>query len=352
MNVKKLPSLNGLRAISIIIVIIHHVSIQYNIFDKALRIKYFGKVLWFLTDGQMGVNIFFVISGFLITTLLIAEELKTASINIRAFFIRRILRIFPAYYFMLLIYFIFQLLGYISISNVSWITAITYTKYFPLDSDWFTAHGWSLSIEEHFYLIWPFVFAAGKYKRNTIAIFILFLVPAIKVYFFYNPNKWIVDQSIFMRIDSIAIGCVFAIFKEEIIRLISKFWTPVFILSIIGLFLLSLPTDVFKRVHLNNLLDFFGNTHGPLANVLIALIMMYSVFGPKNLWFKFLNNPFFEYLGILSYSLYLWQQLFLHKTDQVFNQMPLNFLLIFMMANFSYYIVEKPFLKLKSKISQ
>ena len=79
-----------------------------------------------LADGNFGVNVFFVISGFLITTLLIAEENKTGAISLKNFYLRRIFRIFPAYYFVLLVYFILQSLSIMSFTSQSWLSSIFY----------------------------------------------------------------------------------------------------------------------------------------------------------------------------------------------------------------------------------
>ena len=108
---KKLPSLNGLRAISIFLVLFDHLQIKYYIFSETLP-KYFLPIRYFLEDGHLGVNVFFVISGFLITTLLLKEEQKNKTVSLKKFYIRRTLRIFPAYYTLLLVYFILQCLLY------------------------------------------------------------------------------------------------------------------------------------------------------------------------------------------------------------------------------------------------
>ncbi|HVG40283.1 MAG TPA: acyltransferase, partial [Chitinophagaceae bacterium] len=112
---KLLPSINGLRAISILLVIISHVAVYYQ-------------ADWFI--GQFGVNVFFILSGYLITRLLLVEEESKGTINLKKFYVRRTLRIFPAYYFMLLVYFILQVAGIIYLNSFAWLTALTYTKYF------------------------------------------------------------------------------------------------------------------------------------------------------------------------------------------------------------------------------
>lgn len=344
---KKLPSLNGLRAISIIIVIISHFEYKHyfafhNIFSP--------NSLALLSDGQFGVNVFFVISGFIITSLLLAEE-KKHPVNLKNFYIRRSLRIFPAYFFLLFVYYLLELSGIIEIPRTSWITSLTYTKDFFIGEDWYTGHFWSLSMEEHFYLFWPFLFL---YKRTrSISPWVLIAIPVIfrfPVSYFYPNRLSIHDLNIVMRIDSIAIGCLFAIHKDRILSRIQSRWNTIVFVSVIVLMSLAyiqhnLPNNHFV-VTIHNVL---GTPHGVIANFAIAFIMFYSVFGPKNWWYSFLNTKAMNFIGVLSYSLYLWQELFIYDTQLFINKLPFNLIFLFGAALFSYYLVEKPFLKLKSK---
>jgi len=342
---KHLPSLNGLRAISVTIVILYHFirfSIDVNP-DIYLHFPIF--------DGQFGVNVFFVISGFLITSLLLKEEEDFGRISLKGFYTRRTLRIFPAYFFMLLVYWVLQLLGFLHIPHQSWLTSLTYTKYINYRIDWYTAHTWSLSIEENFYLLWPAIFLLGKKARENAAMFLIFIVPIIRTYLNANPVDWINDLSFFTRIDSIAMGCFFALNRQEIIDRLSLHWKKAFYLSLVILFLLPWVADWAKQSGWGFIFIALGVLHGSIANVLIAVVMMYSVFGPKGVWHKTLNSRVFNYVGVLSYSLYLWQQLYISQRSWWITHFPQNIILIFLTAMFSYYIIEKPFLKLKSRFS-
>ncbi|MEO7768297.1 MAG: acyltransferase [Ferruginibacter sp.] len=351
MNKQKYPSINGLRAMSITLVIIHHLSLQNNVFKNFSGVKWLRPFLLFITDGQMGVNVFFVISGFLITSLMLQEQVDTGSVSLKNFYIRRTLRIFPAYYFLLLVYFFIQLSGFIKIPNHSWLTAITYTKYFNWNSDWYTRHAWSLSIEEHFYILWPLVFIAGYQFRKRFAFALILIVPLIRSYIFFHPVTWINQLTIFTRIDAISMGCLFALFKNEIIKILSPYWTKIFWCAITTLFFLRYFPGIAHRFHFGFIFIPLGLTHGTIADILISLIMMYSVFGPKGIWFRILNWRVINYIGLLSYSIYLWQQLFISKTNYWINQVPGNIFLILLVATGSYYLIEKPFLNLKHKFS-
>jgi len=343
----KLPSLNGLRAISIILVIFHHIQIQYAVFDMP-----FNPLVRLLVDGQFGVNVFFVISGFLITALLLKEEYKFGRIALKQFFIRRMLRIFPAYYFLLLVYFCISHFSYISISTTSWLSAITFTKYFTKMEDWYTYHTWSLSVEEHFYLIWPFVFILGLKVRKIFA-FITLCIPIILRILVYNyPISWLNELTIFIRIDAISIGCLVALYQQEIIESVKYHWNILLWGSISIILLVPYANGLAKRMDIGSIFVPFGISNGLFANVCIAVIMVCSVFGPKQtMWFRFLNSTVMNSIGILSYSLYLWQQFFIVKTSYWINQFPQNIGLTIFAACFSYFIVEKPFLRLKSKFA-
>ncbi|MEO6721662.1 MAG: acyltransferase [Ferruginibacter sp.] len=345
----KYPSINGLRAISITLVVIHHLCLQNRIFKIFADTAWLKPLLSFLQDGQLGVNVFFVISGFLITSLMQQEEIKTNTVSLKDFYIRRTLRIFPAYYTLLLVYFVLQLLGYIHIPKESWLTAATYTKYFNWKLDWYTRHAWSLSIEEHFYILWPLIFLAGNKVRKIISISLIIIVPFVRLYEFFHPTSWLNELTIFTRIDAISIGCLFALFKDEIVKKMSPHWNKIFYFSVICIFVLRYLPVLAHKVHLGFIFIPLGVTHGTIANILIAFIMMYSVFKQRGAWFKILNWKFINYIGLLSYSIYLWQQFFIYKSDYWINQFPQNVFCMMVVAICSYNFIEKPFLKLKSK---
>ena len=352
MKAQKYASINGLRAISIFLVLTHHCILQYDVFKNFAGVWWLKPFIKLLNDGQLGVNVFFVISGFLITSLMLQEEVKTKTISLKNFYIRRTLRIFPAYYFLLIVYFIIQQAGYIHVSNTAWLTSVTYTKYFNWGADWYTRHAWSLSIEEHFYILWPLIFLAGNKIRKYFAFSLILSVPFLRLYRHYHLVNWINELTIFLRIDAIAMGCLFALFKDEIVEKLSRHWKKIFYFSATTLFFLRYFPMLANKVHLRFLFIPIGTTHGTIANILIATIMMYSVFGPRGIWFKMLNLKLIKYAGLLSYSIYLWQEIFLYKTAYWINQFPQNIILIFTVAMFSYHIIEKPFLRLKHKFQR
>jgi peptidoglycan/LPS O-acetylase OafA/YrhL len=347
---KFLPSINGLRAISILSVIMCHLVGMKFIAENYTGISWLEPLEKITYDHFIGVNVFFVISGFLITSLLLQEEWSTKTISLKNFFIRRTLRIFPAYYFLLIVYLVLQKVFHvIDIHDGSWLTAVTYTKYFNWQANWFTSHAWSLSIEEHFYLLWPLIFLRGDRFRKNAAVILILIVPVFRILMHVYQFGWLNEQTIFTRIDSIAIGCFFALHQEAILKKMSPYWRILFYGSIVMLFALPYLPALAAKMHLGFIFIPLGLTDGTLANIAIAIIMMYSVFGPRGIWYNFLNLRALNYIGLLSYSIYLWQQLFIYQSEHWYNQYPLNVFLIFAAALFSYYIVEKPFLKLKSR---
>jgi peptidoglycan/LPS O-acetylase OafA/YrhL len=342
---EKLPSLNGLRAVSIIIVLLFHLlryTFDVNL-DDVFRVPIF--------NGRFGVNVFFIISGFLITTLLLQEERKTGHISFRKFYIRRTLRIFPAYYFLLLVYLVLQLLNLIEISRAAWITSLTYTKYINYRIEFYTSHAWSLSVEENFYLFWPLIFKAGDKARKRFAALLIVLPIFVRLYINYYPLDWLDEQSVFVRIDAIAIGCLVALYKSEIIAMLESRWNDLFFYCVLLLFLIPWLDRLVENTFLEIIFVCFGVLTGIMANVLIAGILLYSVYGPKGGWYKLLNSKVFNYVGILSYSLYLWQQFFIDKREWWITQFPQNLGCIFLAAIFSHYVIERPFLRLKSKFA-
>ena len=329
---KKIPSLNGLRALSILCVLTSHVLSRNLGLDKA-------------PAGQLGVTIFFVISGFLITLLLLNEEQNNGKISLRNFYIRRVIRIFPVYYLYLGVCGILAIMHVFSFSLLSWISSLTYSKYF-FTTEWETAHFWSLSIEEYFYLAWPLVFKyLGRY-RKLFAMLIIVAVPLVRF------TTDIVPLHLFTRADGIMWGCLLAIYYEPVMQFLNKqkklYLTLPFIL-IMGCIGLKTVLNIFHWEIPEHFIEAFFGSFGTITIVSIAFIMVISINFENNAWFTILNLPFINYLGVLSYSLYIWQQMFFSTHLGWFSGFPQNLALIFIVANISYYGVEKPLLKLKDK---
>ena len=139
-----IPSLDGLRAISIGLVLLGHAT-RFGLGHSFLfRLA--------VAHAVLGVDVFFVISGYLITTLLLEEKIKFGTISLRLFYLRRALRILPAFLVFVGTLFVLSALGYIDIPSRLWIFVLTYTSNFT-PRVWDVGHLWSLSVEEHFYFL-------------------------------------------------------------------------------------------------------------------------------------------------------------------------------------------------------
>jgi len=336
-----IPSLNGLRALSILLVITCHANIRDHFIQS-------NSPFSFITDGLFGVNVFFVISGFLITTLLLKEEENNGRISIKKFYLRRALRILPAYYAVLLVYAILQWASVLRISPVSWITALTYTTLFHPEG-WETAHFWSLSTEEIFYLAWPFIFSMSRSARTIFSILVVLYFPVLRLV----HELWPSVEMGTLAGDAIMWGCMFALWHEPILKILNRMYSQcraVLFLPFLGIFLLRVADNIHSHTLIFRILhSFFGTTLGCVADFCIGLIILISIHFTRNLWFAFLNLKWINQIGVLSYSLYLWQQLFFSPKIGALSVFPLNILLMFMVAGLSYRFIEKPFLRLRSR---
>ena len=328
-----IPSLNGLRAISIFLVLSSHYQYRNLHWDPP-------------HGGQIGVNIFFVISGFLITTLLLKEESKYGSISLKKFYIRRSLRILPVYYLLLFSYLILQIAGILNLNSISWISSITYTRYFFEGVNWEVEHLWSLNTEEHFYLIWPIIFIYFKRYRQLFSIIVIITVAIIRL------RTGISILHFFTRADSIMFGCLFALNYTKLESIAKKPLSYLIVPTVLLILIDFVGKDIIPihnmglKICLSRML--FGEI-GSITNICIGLVIIILITCQNNIFFKLLNSAAFNYLGILSYSIYIWQQLFFSNNIGWLSSFPLNIILILIVATISYEFYEKRFLKLKER---
>jgi peptidoglycan/LPS O-acetylase OafA/YrhL len=165
------------------------------------------------------------------------------------------------------------------------------------------------------------------------------------------------DLSLFKRADALMIGCLLALYEEQLRMFVNRYKKTVFLSPFLIIVLIAfLNSDLLVRwnmdygLHLGAILVplGIGSSHGTITNLLIGLLILVSIEG-KGLWSSFLNIPIVNFVGVLSYSLYLWQQLFFSKNIGMFSYFPVNILCIVAMALFSYYFIERPFVSLKNK---
>ena len=162
----RIASLDGLRAISIGLGLLGHLA-GTRFFPLTSAAGDFFAL------AETGVLIFFIISGFLITTLLLHELDNSGRINLLKFYFRRTLRIFPPYYFLIAVLLVLRFLGYISLSNYDVLHAFTYTSNYFYPEGWYLGHPWSLSVEEQFYLLWPAILLLSGKRKAVFRIKII-----------------------------------------------------------------------------------------------------------------------------------------------------------------------------------
>jgi peptidoglycan/LPS O-acetylase OafA/YrhL len=341
---RRIPSLDGCRAISICLVILSHLCYTpaFQAFNPYARMMYHF--------GPFGVKVFFVISGFLITTLLLNEERKNGRISIKMFYIRRAFRIWPVAYAFILVAAILAWKNWIALPPHNLLYAATFTMNHVQEGSWFTGHFWSLAIEEQFYLVWPLVFLFTARRGRTVScLLILFLAPLLRTLsYVYAPRIFAaMQESLLFMGDAIAIGCLLALFSKEleasriVHRIINLRWF--FVVPVVS---------VIMYITLKPLPVFYWAAGESIALLCIAATI-WRVIHVRDAAFWLLNTKPLVTVGVLSYSLYIWQQLFLNPTsDTVFNRLPLNLLLVVGVAACSYSFIESPFLRLRPVLSR
>jgi len=181
---KKIPSLSGLRALSIIIVLIGHSRFVPN------SPKCFSFIEQYIVHMSFGVQMFYVISGFLITGLLLKEKAEQGSINIKRFYIRRFLRIFPVAFLFILTLVALKLTGVLYISNHDLACSAAYVvNFLPATRSWFIGHLATLSVEEQFYLTWPVFLMFLPKKYYFIIVFVVFYYIILTPWLYYHPHS-------------------------------------------------------------------------------------------------------------------------------------------------------------------
>ena len=197
---KRIPSLDGLRAISIAFVLIGHFCHGYQRFFTQHAL--INRIL--ISLGYFGVKIFFVISGYLITLLMLNEEKRAGGVNLGQFYIRRAFRILPAAIAFMVAIFIYEGSA-ISLQNK--ILSFLFLENYATATDWHVGHLWSLGVEEQFYLLWPFLFMAWPRVRKKVLFLAIALVPIINVVMIrLGWPYW--NLAFYSVADTIACGCL------------------------------------------------------------------------------------------------------------------------------------------------
>ena len=342
-----IPGLDGLRAVSILCVIYGHL-----LFAPSFPFAALSRVG---NPAGLGVRLFFVISGFLITGILLREKDAAGTIDIRRFYVRRVLRIFPAYYGFLLVVFTLAAASVVALDRADYVYALTYTFNFKgRQHTWWLGHTWSLAIEEQFYLLWPCVVLWLDRRRLTsVAAAAVIAAPVGRMLLMLaSPDaqsKWYLATPLVA--DPLALGAWLAIVvanpRARVTASKWASWGGTWILSgmLISLICLNSRPRFFPHpLVLTGIVE-------PLENVGLTLILARVVLGPRDVVVRWLTSPPAVAIGIASYSLYLWQMLFISPTVSAWLTFPLNVVWAFAAAALSYLLIERPINLLKHRLS-
>ena len=349
-SVRHIPSLDGLRAVSFLLVFVAHAGFERFV------------------PGGFGVTIFFFLSGFLITTLLRGEFERHSRIDLRHFWLRRTLRILPPFYVVLIVSLLLSMLwdppGTLYAPAVL-SQALQYTNY------WIIGHGfegqpagtgvyWSLAVEEHFYLVFPWLFIAlqkARFTARTQALVLWGLCALVLSWRLYlvlhghvSLNRTYMASD--TRVDSILFGCALAVWNNPVldeVALHERRWKFLYAPAA-GLILIAclfMRGEAFRETVRYSL-------QGVALTVLFIAAIRYHRWAP----FAWLNHPVMNFIGLLSYSLYLLHLAVLMRIEQSLPGVyaPLQAMLALGIAvalSYAIYIsIEKPAARLRRRLSE
>jgi peptidoglycan/LPS O-acetylase OafA/YrhL len=337
------PSLDGLRAISISLVLLGHFV------NNAI-------------PGGLGVYVFFVISGFLITRLLLAEQTATGTVSLKMFYARRICRLYPV----IIVYTAFVILLDSALGRpVNYLEPASALGYFAnYLTVWLEAHGiarqmpfavfWSLSLEEHFYILFPVAFVVLKADPVRLMLLVASLCVGCLLLRLGEARlhpELLNTQTFYVlsqyRLDSIGFGVLLALAcqtadgRKVVLRLAQPVFAAVALTVILGCMLIRDP--------------WFRETwRYSLLGISIVVIVSAVLFGERyHLVHWLLNTSVLRWIGRLSYSLYVWHEgiSFFLPIESLphWQQSVVCLFASFAVASISYYVVEQPFLMLRSR---
>ena len=344
-----IPSLDGIRALAILLVFFAHAGWSH----------------W--VPGGLGVTIFFFLSGFLITTLLRRELHKTGKIHLGKFYLRRILRIWPVFYLVLLTGVLltklqllpgelmlipvlgqaFHLANYTGIKHASFGITIGSSVY------------WSLAVEEHFYLIFPAIlFAMSRNKWSPLQqwwIFIGICVAILAWRYLLVSHFHAIENRTYMasdtRFDSLLFGCALAVYKNPVLDPVT-FNEKRFIWVYIPLALIALGLTLLIRDPV-----FRETIRYTLQGIALTPLFIAAITFKEWKISKLLNHPTLKYLGVLSYSFYLVHHTIIEAFRHYFPDWTIMQLASvalvtsLLVSHFLFTAMEKPTSKLRHKLS-
>jgi peptidoglycan/LPS O-acetylase OafA/YrhL len=344
------PALDGLRGLAILLLVFGHFGVNYYTWRYGV-----------LFNSTTGVHIFFVLSGFLITTLLIKEKLRNGRISLKHFYIRRALRILPVAWLFLLVLAGLNHVFELHIRLFDFIAAMLFFKNMPMPQEPYTAHFWSLAAEEQFYLAFPILLAFNIRWYTIVSLAIVIVVPMVCIIDYFAPALFASNAALHL----LARICNYTFWKGPVIILIGSVLSLLMFKGIIkpeklkaNQFLSLAILLIGIIIHAKTFLLYTKYLSEYLSAMLVGLALVITI-SQKDSLSKILSHAVLTTLGMLSYSIYIWQELFagprsLQPWMQYFMQVPLwaaigfKFIFLAIIVSFSF-IFESRFLKLKDK---
>ena len=353
------PNLDGFRTISFLAVFLGHCFILFDFGERTFVIKCLNKVLG---KPGIGVHFFFVLSGFLISYLLLSENENFKKINIPAFYMRRILRIWPVYFFVILIALGLSIIHkpYYSLHDANFFLIATFLTNFNLAIIGISSLPitvlWSVAVEEQFYLALPLIMYF--FSKKVFYFFPILIAFAIIFGLYHTQNITYVEFHTISVSGSLLVGCIIAylvLYKNISILFLNI--NKSFILAVYaGFLLLHLFREKVFAPESSNILLYF------IDSLFFAFFILEQNYA-KNSFYKMSNFKLLSALGKYTYGMYAYHMIFIsilmtlvpYKINPANNYISYFFLWVvaftttLLFAKISYSFIEKPFLKLKEK---
>ena len=337
---KHLPSLDGLRMIAVLLVILYHAG-------------------WEGVPSDLGVSGFFVLSGFLITWLLIKERDQTGTIGLGTFYMRRAFRLLPAYYAYLAVAFVLYFRHPGARTDIIAPSLFYYANYFNATHDHPAtpiSHTWSLAVEEQFYLLWPLAFLLlSRVSRRAMATILtaaIVLVLAWRSYVFLHLSggtAWVYN-AFDCRFDTLAVGCLAAVLSKEALFLrLARGAARHAALPLVPIGLLFLT-------HYQHPIVYKYTVGFTIDALLIGLAIVQIVQLAERPAWRWLDHRVPRYLGSISYPIYLWHGFAMSPVRRLEGapiavKMIAYALIAVALGMASYHGIEKPFLRLRARLT-
>ncbi len=332
---------DSLRAFSIVLVVVSHLL--------PFGLPLFETRFWHLVSGETGVQVFFTLSGFLITSLLINEFRVKGKINFKNFFVRRFIRLLPPLILFYGVIAIFMLQGSIQENWIGFLCSFAYVYNF-VHHDYYTVelgHTWSLAVEEQFYLTWPFLIVFLKQFKFLIVAIVFLTICCGFILCTYSSfsfsEKYHVKRWFFPAVAPILIGSLAGLINSFKAVSVDAFFSKKYYFLFIGITLFISPL-------------FLPNLLLPLISILqalgVSIGLIWLFYNQESRTTRVIDNRLFRYLGQISYGIYVYQGFFLRTGpggELAVQQYPINIMLVLLIAVLSFECYEKPILKLKKR---